>query len=308
MIEFVCVEVGQIGDGNLRVVIHNYRLEPTLDLEDLLTRPGVRDALQACATAPDDEGLRRAAVAELLRGPADGTDFVPPEAPTPEFSGGRSDYEWEAEFGLVILHDCRGIQIGDRNRQYATFAHVVAPDVDVAGLVRSDARLARAVVDTVCGLEAAGDLQNRLVEAVVVGAESAYGEGPPGGGLHPWQSLTAVGERNISVGDGNVEQSHVLIDWDGADPLVEPFVGLHARLAREAEEAAKAADVEATVDWVDGLPTPGPDDLRACRPNIDYEADTRTSRPEAEPHFDTSYETGSIRPDTRWSGPPGPGL
>ncbi|MBP2366670.1 hypothetical protein [Pseudonocardia parietis] len=108
VIAFVAVEAGQIGNGNLRVVTHRYRLQPSLDLEELLARPNVRAALEACATEPGDRSLRRAAAAVLMTSPHGETDYSVPEPQTDAEE--IADGEIETRYGLVLLQDCRGIQ------------------------------------------------------------------------------------------------------------------------------------------------------------------------------------------------------
>ncbi|MFC5947920.1 hypothetical protein ACFQH9_06500 [Pseudonocardia lutea] len=170
---FVRVDTAQVGQGNIQHVSYQYRVQPKVELGDLLRNAAVREALSECALHPEDETLRAAAIDALLAvEPGQEADFAPHLAA--EAGGRHQEGTVPTEFGVVVLHDCRNVQVGNDNRQYATVAGTITPTVEVAELFRNAPQLAEAIVDVSCRVgRPATDLSTALRSAVRGDAQEA---------------------------------------------------------------------------------------------------------------------------------------
>lgn len=140
----------QIGDRNVQVNTYAFTVtEVDLDLRAALERPAVRRALSELAADPDDAGRRHAADRALGRG----AFFAhhPRVRTTPGEVRTQQSATW---FGVILLRQSRGVQVGDGGRQENHFAYVTTAALDGRRLLQESAELRQAIVDACCEQEA----------------------------------------------------------------------------------------------------------------------------------------------------------
>jgi hypothetical protein len=175
------VDGAAVGEGNRQYNVFRYRLEPTVDIAAVLEDPAVQDALAEFAASRGDPAARAAAIAAIRScrtgARSDWTRCEQRIDPLPR----DPDAEIEMLGGTVLITDCRGVQVGNRMRQYNTFTSVLAPTIDLADLLCRDRQLIEMIVDYACeGGATYRTLQNELASAVCGEAGRALPGRPDG--------------------------------------------------------------------------------------------------------------------------------
>lgn len=195
------VDGGTVGTGNAQYNLFEDRIEPTIDLDGLLTSRPVHDALAAFAVSGGDPTLRQAAI-DAIRGfrsggaPVDGLDTASTQS--------RQDLTPDGEVsmlgGTVLICDCRGVQVGDHTRQFNTFARVLTPTISTQLLLQRHPDLITAIVDQLTPSGGSGTTLQAQLSAAVRGVAETHVPRPPGAGIRPWGSIV-TDEQAIAAGD-----------------------------------------------------------------------------------------------------------
>lgn len=142
----------QLGRHNYQINIYAFRIKRSeIDFSELLRRPDVRDALIALSGNPEVKSLRRAAEQALCAGSwrsigRTDIDLGTPEREKRDLRQSRS-VPWLD--GTVIIRDCEGVQIGNRNTQRNRFEYVCRNTrVDAKTLLEQSPEIATIIVDS----------------------------------------------------------------------------------------------------------------------------------------------------------------
>ncbi|MFM9588698.1 RIP homotypic interaction motif-containing protein [Streptomyces scabiei] len=243
----------QVGDHNEQYNQYTYRLRtPHLDFAPVLRRPDVRERLAALALDPENQD-KRAAVMEALGARTwsvrrdavqlravrreDGSRSVPRASSVPPpVRAGRGQ-------SFVFIRHCRGVQVGQRLRQYNDFAYVCPrPRVDERQLLRESPGLMDALVDVVTGRAAAAALTDEIHRAF----DAASFAPPP---HPPSRSGTLQGYDGVTVGRDSraIDESRLTAEVNGRK-LVRDLgreAGVVARRRRTLEQDRLRAEERA---------------------------------------------------------------
>lgn len=241
------VEGASVGSGNEQYNLFRCRVDPTVDLDGLLSSEPVHRALVAFAESGGDPAARKLAMA-AIRNFRSGAVPIQGPGPAPEDprSPAAPDGELTALGGTVLICDCRGIQVGHDMRQFNTFARVFTPTIAAELLLYEFPALVGAIVDLVgLGTGDRGTLQSQLYDAVLRVAETVLPR-QPGEGRRSWGSIVE-NEQAIVVGDrARVVDTHRFTVHLSSEAVAT------VREARESVEQ-EAAEYDVAAEEFDGF-------------------------------------------------------